>query len=207
MHTLAIRGAVRGTPAVRTTLGGEAGWRPADLVERQFHAEAPNRLWVADLTYVKTHAGWVYVAFILDVYSRFIVGWQASQSLGADLAMDALEMAIWAAAGHAWTASSTTRIAGCWPHLGEHHAIEECPGPLRGRPGRVENPRNPLPALREVDAPGGARTTQDTSIPSATRSTTQPLNPRLDCIPDDRESSCIVLPIASPRRGNPEGGR
>jgi putative transposase len=99
MHTLAIRGAVRGTPAVRTTLGGEAGWRPADLVERQFHAEAPNRLWVADLTYVKTHAGWVYVAFILDVYSRFIVGWQASQSLGADLAMDALEMAIWARRG------------------------------------------------------------------------------------------------------------
>lgn len=96
MHGLEIRGAVRGTPALRTTIGGETSERPADRVDRQFHAEAPNRRWVADLTYVKTHAGWVYVAFILDVYSRFIVGWQASRSLGADLALDALEMAIWA---------------------------------------------------------------------------------------------------------------
>ena len=52
--------------------------RPADLVDRQFTAPAPNRLWVADLTYVKTHSGWVYVAFIIDVYSRMVVGWQAS---------------------------------------------------------------------------------------------------------------------------------
>jgi putative transposase len=51
-------------------------------------------LWVADLTYVKTHTAWVYVAFIIDVYSRFIVGWQASQSLRSDLATDALEMAV-----------------------------------------------------------------------------------------------------------------
>ena len=64
-------------------------------MERRFAAEAPNRLWVADLTYVKTHAGWVYVAFIIDVFSRFIVGWQASRSLRTDLALDALEMAIW----------------------------------------------------------------------------------------------------------------
>jgi hypothetical protein len=80
MHALEIRGTVRGTATVRTTMGGQAGGRPADLVDRQFHAEAPNRLWVADLTYVKTHAGWVYVAFIIDVYSRYIVGWQASTS-------------------------------------------------------------------------------------------------------------------------------
>jgi len=99
MHALEIRGAVRGTAAVRTTIVGETGVRPADLVDRQFHAEAPNRLWVADLTYVKTHAGWVYVAFIIDVYSRFIVGWQASRSLRTDLALDALEMAIWARRG------------------------------------------------------------------------------------------------------------
>ncbi len=99
MHALEIRGAVRGKSAVSTTIVGETGVRPADLVDRQFHAEAPNRLWVADLTYVKTHAGWVYVAFIIDVYSRFIVGWQASRSLGADLALDALEMAIWARRG------------------------------------------------------------------------------------------------------------
>jgi transposase InsO family protein len=68
--------------------------RPSDLVDRQFVASAPNRLWVADLTYVKTHSGWVYVAFIIDVFSRFIVGWQISTSLRSDLAIDALEMAI-----------------------------------------------------------------------------------------------------------------
>ena len=69
--------------------------RPADLVERRFAAPAPNRLWVADVTYVKTHTGWVYVAFIIDVYSRMIVGWQASRSLRSDSAIDALEMAVW----------------------------------------------------------------------------------------------------------------
>jgi transposase InsO family protein len=69
--------------------------RPADLVDRRFAAPAPNRLWVADLTYVKTHAGWVYAAFIIDVYSRMVVGWQISNSLTSDPAIDALEMAIW----------------------------------------------------------------------------------------------------------------
>lgn len=56
---------------------------------------APNRLWVADITYVKTHGGWVYVAFVIDVFSRMVVGWQASTSLRSDLAIDALEMAVW----------------------------------------------------------------------------------------------------------------
>ncbi len=69
--------------------------RPPDLVDRQFKAPAPNRLWVADLTYVKTHSGWFYVAFIVDVFSRMVVGWQASRSLRSDLAADALEMAVW----------------------------------------------------------------------------------------------------------------
>jgi putative transposase len=94
-----LRGAVRGKTWTRTTLAGE-GDRPADLVDRQFRAPEPNRLWVADLTYVKTHAGWVYVAFVIDVHSRFVVGWQASTSLRTDLALDALEMAIWARRGH-----------------------------------------------------------------------------------------------------------
>jgi putative transposase len=94
MRDLGIVGAVRGkTP--RTTVPGD-GERAGDLVRRDFTAEAPNRLWVADLTYVKTHAGWVYVAFIIDVHSRFVVGWQASRSLRTDLALDALEMAIYA---------------------------------------------------------------------------------------------------------------
>ena len=96
MWELGLRGVVRGRRSVRTTLCDEASDRPADLVARQFRAPGPNRLWVADLTYVKTHSGWVYVAFIVDVFSRFVVGWQASRSLRTDLALDALEMALWA---------------------------------------------------------------------------------------------------------------
>ena len=98
MRALGIRGVVRGK-TVRTTFPDQAATRPADLVDRQFRAVAPNRLWVADLTYVKTHSGWVYVAFIVDVFSRYVVGWQASRSLRTDLALDALEMAIWARRG------------------------------------------------------------------------------------------------------------
>ena len=96
MRQLGLRGAVRGKPSVRTTIGDETSDRPLDLVARQFRAPAPNRLWVADLTYVKTHSGWVDVAFVVDVCSRFVVGWQASRSLRTDLALDALEMALWA---------------------------------------------------------------------------------------------------------------
>jgi putative transposase len=95
MRQLGLQGVVRGKRSVRTTVGDQAAARPADLVARQFRAPAPNRLWVADLTYVKTHSGWVYVAFVIDVFSRFIVGWQASRSLRTDLALDALEMALW----------------------------------------------------------------------------------------------------------------
>jgi putative transposase len=96
MRELGLRGVVRGKPRVRTTIGADTRDRPVDLVARQFRAPAPNRLWVADLTYVKTHSGWVYVAFIVDACSRFVVGWQASRSLRTDLALDALEMALWA---------------------------------------------------------------------------------------------------------------
>jgi putative transposase len=96
MRDLGLRGATRGRASIRTTIGDGAADRPLDLVARQFRAPAPNRLWVADLTYVKTHGGWVYVAFVVDVCSRFVVGWQASRSLRTDLALDALEMALWA---------------------------------------------------------------------------------------------------------------
>jgi putative transposase len=95
MRTLGLRGVVRGKTHVRTTVADEASSRPLDLVARQFRAPAPNRLWVADLTYVKTHGGWVYVAFVVDVCSRYVVGWQSSRSLRTDLALDALEMALW----------------------------------------------------------------------------------------------------------------
>ena len=99
MRVLGLRGVVRGRTSVRTTLGDAAAERPADLVQRQFRAPAPNRLWVADLTYVKTHSGWVYVAFVIDVFSRAVVGWQASRSLRTDLALDALAMALWGRRG------------------------------------------------------------------------------------------------------------
>lgn len=79
----------------RTTLPGAVGERPQDLVERSFVAPAPNRLWVADLTYVSTWSGFCYVAFVVDVFSRRIVGWRVAASLHAELALDALEMAIW----------------------------------------------------------------------------------------------------------------
>ena len=92
-----LRGAVRGKTR-RTTVADERAPRPADLVDRQFHAPGPNRLWVADITYVRTFSGFVYAAFVLDVYSRRIVGWQCSRSLRTDLALDALEMALWSRA-------------------------------------------------------------------------------------------------------------
>ena len=95
MRELGLCGARRGRAYRRTTVADEKAHRPADLVERRFEASAPNQLWVADLTYVKTDAGWVYVAFVIDVFSRCVVGWQTSTSLRTDLALDALEMAIY----------------------------------------------------------------------------------------------------------------
>jgi putative transposase len=94
MGELGIAGVVRGK-AKRTTIGDQQAPRPADLVERQFTAPAPNRLWVADLTYVRTWSRFVYAAFVIDAFSRTIVGWQLASHLRTDLALDALEMAIW----------------------------------------------------------------------------------------------------------------
>ena len=94
MSGLGLRGAVRGRAYKITTVADEAATRPPDLVEREFHATRPNQLWVADLTYVATWAGFVYVAFVIDVFSRAIVGWRVSRSLRSDLALDALEQAL-----------------------------------------------------------------------------------------------------------------
>jgi putative transposase len=94
MRELGLQGVRRGK-ARRTTTSDGAASRPADLVARDFSASRPNQLWVADLTYVATWSGFVYVAFVIDAFSRFLVGWQASRSLRTDLALDALEMAIW----------------------------------------------------------------------------------------------------------------
>jgi putative transposase len=94
MGELHLEGARRGKTR-RTTTPDAATVRPADLVERDFSASRPNQLWVADLTYVATWSGFVYVALVVDAFSRFLVGWQASRSLRTDLALDALEMAVW----------------------------------------------------------------------------------------------------------------
>ena len=93
MRAMSLQGVVRGRKC-KTTIGDEAVDRPADLVQRDFSAERPNQLWVADLTYVATWQGFVYVAFITDVFSRKIVGWRVSNSLRSDLALDALEQAL-----------------------------------------------------------------------------------------------------------------
>jgi putative transposase len=95
MTSLGLAGAVRGR-RIRTTKPADLAARPADLVERAFSALAPNRLWVADLTYVWTIAGFCCTAFIVDVFPRLIVGWRVAASLRTDLALDVLEMAIFA---------------------------------------------------------------------------------------------------------------
>jgi transposase InsO family protein len=94
MRDMGLRGAVRGKK-FKTTVPDLTAVRPPDLVERDFTATRPNQLWVADLTYVATWRGFVYVAFVIDVYARRIVGWRASSSLRTDLALDALEQAIY----------------------------------------------------------------------------------------------------------------
>jgi putative transposase len=95
MGVLGLQGAVRGKPC-RTTIPGDAADRPADLVNRQFTAERPDQLWVADITYVAAWTGFVYVAFVIDVFSRRIVGWRVAASMKTDLVLDALEQALWA---------------------------------------------------------------------------------------------------------------
>ena len=95
MHAEGMVGAMRGKD-VRTTIADEKADRPADLVDRNFFATRPNQLWVADFTYVPTWQGMVYVAFIIDVFSRMIVGWRAARSMTTELVLDCFEMAVWA---------------------------------------------------------------------------------------------------------------
>ena len=98
MRRLGIRGVVRGK-GYRTTVPDLGAPRPADLVEREFTANAPNELWVADITYVATWRGPVYVAFVIDVYSRMIVGWRVLNTLKTDIVLDALEQALYSRTG------------------------------------------------------------------------------------------------------------
>lgn len=94
MRSMELRGIVRGGRRVQTTFPETATERPLDLVARDCTAMRPNQLWVSDFTYVATGRGVVYVAFVIDVFSRYIVGWRVSSSMRTDLALDALEQAI-----------------------------------------------------------------------------------------------------------------
>jgi transposase InsO family protein len=95
MREMGLRGVVRGRE-FKTTVADDSRVPPPDLVKRDVTATRPNQLWVADLTYVATWRGFVYVAFVIDAFSRTIVGWRASSSLRSDLALDALEQALYA---------------------------------------------------------------------------------------------------------------
>jgi transposase InsO family protein len=93
MHRMGLQGAIRGKP-IRTTVSDRAAPCPLDHVNRQFHAPAPNMLWVSDFTYVSTWTGFVYVAFVIDTFARRIVGWRASRTAHAGFVLDALEQAL-----------------------------------------------------------------------------------------------------------------
>ena len=95
IRQLQLRGAMRGKK-IRTTFSDAKAACPLDRVNRQFKAERPNQLWVADFTYVSTWQGWVYVAFVIDVFARRIVGWRQSSSMHTDFVLDALEQALYA---------------------------------------------------------------------------------------------------------------
>ena len=93
MRSMSLQGIIRGKP-IRTTFSDKAAPSPLDRVNRQFKAPAPNRLWVSDFTYVATWQGFVYVAFVIDVFARRIVGWRASRTAHAGFVLDALEQAL-----------------------------------------------------------------------------------------------------------------
>ena len=136
MDDLDLRG-VRRTKSPRTTRSAPREQCPADLVKRHFEAFAPGGLWVADIppqaggapSYVRAFSGWVYVAFVTDVYSRRIIGWQTSTSLYTDLALDALSMAVWQ------RKRQGADLTGLVHHLRPRRAVQVYS--LRGCPGRV----------------------------------------------------------------------
>ena len=139
MRQLNLRGAVRGRAFKRTTRPDAAALRPPDLVTRRFVATQPNQLWVADLTYVATWRGFAYVAFVIDVFVRRIVGWRVSSSLRSDLALDALEQALYDHPPPATSGWSITVTAGC----------SICrSGTPSGSPTRASSPRSAAPVIR-----------------------------------------------------------
>ncbi len=125
MRAMGLTGAVRGRAWVTTTQPETAATRPADLVERNFTAPRPNQLWVSDFTYVATWRGFVYVAFVIDVFARRIVGWRVSASLRTDLALDASSQrpttaaatrsAIWSTTATAARSTCPFATPSAWP--------------------------------------------------------------------------------------------
>jgi len=160
MRAMGLAGAVRGRAWVITTRAAAAG-RPADLVERQFVATRPNQLWVSDFTYVATWSGFVYVAFVIDVFARRIVGWRVSASMRTDFVLDAMEQAIYARRGdgrdrgvrsrpwssprsRGWTGSI---CGGCWDRSGTSHRPSS-------KPSTMPRPRWPDSTNSVSDVPG-----------------------------------------------------
>ena len=128
MRRRGLRGVIRGKP-VKTTVSDKAQPCPLDRVNRQFQAERPNALWVSDFTYVSTWQGMVYVAFVIDVYARRIVGWKASSSMATDFVLDALEQALQARQREGELIHHSDRGAqGGFNRSSQHRAVEQILG-------------------------------------------------------------------------------
>jgi putative transposase len=147
MRQMGLAGRSRGKRR-RTTTPENKSPRPADLVERSFAANRPNALWVADITYVATWSGFAYAAFVIDVFSRRIVGWRVATTLRTSLALDALEMAIW---------SRNERLEGL-----VHHSD-------RGSPGSTSPSSTPSAWPPRVGSPRSAREEIPTTTPWPSR--------------------------------------
>jgi transposase InsO family protein len=150
---------VRRGKAHKTTTPEAAATRPADLVERDFSATRPNQLWLADLTYVATWSGFVYVALVVDAFSRFLVGWQASRSLRTDLALEG------PGDGHL---GPPWRAGGVGASLGQGQPVSRHPlhrTPRRGRRGHLGG--LPWRLLRQRPGRDHHRAVQDRADPPA----------------------------------------
>jgi putative transposase len=160
MRELGLAGARRGKRH-RTTVADAAAARPVDLVGRDFNPPAPNRTWVADFTYVPTWSGMVYVAFVIDAYSRRILGWRAATSMRTALVLDALEQAVWTR-----TCDGVADLSGLIHHhdAGSQYTsyrVHRAPGRGRDRPvGRVGRRRLRQRPRRDRDRAVQDRTDQ-----------------------------------------------
>ncbi len=182
MRQAGLAGAIRGK-VKRTTIAG-AGPKPADLVNRNFEPTAPNRLWVADFTYVSTWAGWCYVAFVIDAYARRILGWRTATSMTADLVLDAVEQAIWVreregrADSLPWSPTTITAASTCrWRTASD--SPTPASGPRSGPSGRAMTTRWPRastgstrPRSFAAKAPGGTWTPSRSPPPGGSTGTT-----------------------------------